>query len=83
MRFAGRGHREKEFRYKQEEISKSELSRKGKAISIGSKIPISGKLQSEAAEISARLRPSVGTSLDGSDTWGKGCEGDGRGAGWG
>lgn len=29
VRFAGRGHREKEFRYKQEEISKSELSRKG------------------------------------------------------
>lgn len=30
---------------------------------IVSEIPISGKLQSEAAEISARVRPSVGTSF--------------------
>lgn len=29
VRSAGRGHREKEFRCTQEEISKSELSRKG------------------------------------------------------
>lgn len=50
MRSTGRSHREKEFRYIQEELSKSQSClERGQAVLIGSELPISGKLQSRAA----------------------------------
>lgn len=50
VRSTGGSHREKEFRYTQEERSKSQryLERE-RAVLIGSELPISGKLQSGAA----------------------------------